>query len=165
MRKLTSALLFTVAASFALAASPSDARADGVIEASLGKGWEVEPASQQQALNLMVAPGLSFSIIKLQLGLVADIPDVEASNFDIGIRPMLTISPPVLPLYARAIFAVNHLTESGNSKRSWALGGAVGLSFGVAGISIFGEAGILPRSLNDEFHWIVEGRLGVGYEF
>ena len=163
MRKLTSALLFTVAASFALAAGPSDARADGVIEASLGKGWEVEPDSRQQALNLMVAPGISFSILKLQLGLVADIPDVEASKFDIGIRPMLTISPPVLPLYARAIFAVNNLTDS--NLRAWALGGAVGLSFGVAGISIFGEAGILPRSFHDEFHWIVEGRLGVGYEF
>jgi hypothetical protein len=144
-------------------ALPRAASADAIIEASFGKGAEVTPDTNAQPLNLMVAPGISFSIIKLQLGLVADIPDV--GNFDVGVRPMVTLSPPILPLYARLILAVNNLTEAGDTERSIAYGGAVGLSFGLAGISVFGEAGLLPRSVNDQFRWVVEGRLGVGFEF
>jgi hypothetical protein len=163
MRKFFLALLSLAAVSVAVAL-PSAARADGIVEFSLGKGAEVTPDTNAQPLNLMVAPGISFSILKLQLGLVADVPDVKNSKFDIGLRPMLTLSPPILPLYARLILAISNLTESGR-ERSIAYGGAVGLSFALAGIGIFGEAGLLPRSVNDQFRWVVEGRLGASLEF
>jgi hypothetical protein len=159
MRKLLLATsLFVLAIS-----TPVAAHAGMLVEGSLGKGAEVKPDTNAQPLNLMIAPGFSFLILRLQLGLVADFPDVENSEFDIGIRPMLTISPPILPLYARLIFAVNNLTTE--EKRSVAYGGAVGLSFGLAGIGIFAEAGILPRSIDDQFRWIVEGRAGVSLGF
>jgi hypothetical protein len=156
MRKLLSALLLVFAVSL-----PFAANAGMGVEASLGKGWEVQPDSQQQPLNLMVAPGYSFMIVKLQVGLVADLPDVENSKFDIGVRPMLTISPPILPLYARLILAFNTLKEDA----TLAYGGAVGLGFGLAGVGIFAEAGILPRNQNDQFRWVVEGRAGVSLGF
>jgi hypothetical protein len=167
MRKLS---LASLASSIALAlivfaAAPRAAHADAIIEASLGKGGEVTPDTRQLPLNLMVAPGISFPLVRLQLGLVADIPDVKNSKFDIGLRPMLTLSPPVLPLYARLILAVNNLTEAGESKRTVAYGGAVGLSFSLAGLGIFAEAGLLPRSVNDQFRWVLEGRAGVAIEF
>jgi hypothetical protein len=164
MRKLLTALLSVVAVSVVLA-QPRAAHAGAIIEASLGKGAEVTPETHAMPLNLMVAPGISFSILRLQLGLVADLPDVKNSNFDIGLRPMLTLSPPILPLYARLIMAINNLTEAGTAERSYAYGGAVGISFGLAGIGIFGEAGLLPRSVRDQFRWVVEGRLGVSFEF
>ncbi|HEY0706573.1 MAG TPA: hypothetical protein VGG33_07245 [Polyangia bacterium] len=157
--------LLVATSRFGLAIStPVAAHAGAILEGSLGKGAEVTPDTNAQPLNVMIAPGFSFLILRLQLGLVADLPDVENSKFDIGLRPMLTLSPPILPLYARLIFAVNNLTEQGR-ERSIAYGGAVGLSFGLAGIGIFAEAGILPRSVDDQFRWIVEGRAGVSLGF
>jgi hypothetical protein len=165
MRKLLTAFVSVAAVAVVALAQPRAAHAGAIVEASLGKGAEVTPNTKAQPLNLMVAPGISFSILRLQLGLVADIPDVKNSKFDIGLRPMLTLSPPILPLYARLVVAINNLTEAGATKRSVAYGGAVGVSFGVAGIGIFAEAGLLPRSILEQFHWIVEGRAGVSLEF
>ena len=109
----------------------------------------------------MVAPGISFVVVRLQLGLVADLPDVEQSKFDIGLRPMLTISPPILPLYGRIVFAVNNLLND----TTVAYGAALGLSFGLAGVGVFAEAGLLPRSVNDTMTWVLEGRLGLSLGF
>ncbi len=158
MRKLFFGLLAVLALSL-----PSPAEAGAFLEASLGKGAEVKPETKAQPINIMVAPGYSLAILKLQVGLAADLPDVENSKFDIGVRPMLTLSPPVVPLYARLILAVNNLTNK--ERRSLAYGGAVGLSVGLGGIGVFLEAGLLPRSLRDQFHWIIEGRGGVSIGF
>jgi hypothetical protein len=141
-------------------AAPMSAQAMGV-EVSLGKGAEVSPDQAAQPLNVMVAPGISFVIVRLQLGLVADLPDVEDSEFDIGLRPMLTISPPILPLYGRLVFAVNNLLND----TTVAYGAALGLSFGLGGIGIFAEAGLLPRSINDRTSWVLEGRAGLSLGF
>jgi hypothetical protein len=157
MRKLL------IASSLALClAAPASARAMGV-ELSLGKGLSVSPETQAQPLNLMVAPGISFVVVRLQLGFVADMPDVENSKFDIGFRPMVTISPPILPLYGRLIFAVNNLIES--EKRTIAYGGALGLSFGLGGIGVFAEGAVLPRTKNDVTSWVLEGRAGISLGF
>ena len=159
MRKLVLAFLF-----LSVTVLPASARAGAILEASLGKGATVKPETQAQPINLMVAPGISLaSIVKLQLGLAADLPDVENSKFDIGVRPMLTLSPPVLPLYARLILAVNNLTNS--DLRTVAYGGAVGLSISLSGIGVFAEAGLLPRSKNEQIQWVVEGRAGVSLGF
>jgi hypothetical protein len=157
MRKLL------VAACLALClAAPASARAMGV-ELSMGKGLSVSPDTKAQPLNLMVAPGISFVVVRLQLGLVADVPDVENSKFDIGLRPMVTISPPILPLYGRLVLAINNLIES--ERRTIAYGGAVGLSFGLAGVGVFAEAGVLPRSKDNVTSWVLEGRLGLSLGF
>jgi hypothetical protein len=157
MRKLL------VASALALSlAAPASARAMG-LELSLGKGTAVSPDVKAQPLNLMAAPGISFVVVRLQLGLVADLPDVSNSKFDIGLRPMLTISPPILPLYGRLIFAFNNLINS--DRRTIAYGGALGLSFGLAGVGVFAEAGVLPRTKNSVTSWVVEGRLGLSLGF
>ena len=158
MRKLILASI--VGAVFAL---PVGAEAGLILEGSVGKGATVSPETNAEPTNLMVAPGLSFPFIRLQLGLVADLPDVEARDFDIGLRPMLTINPPVLPLYGRLIFAFNNLLDS--ELRTIAYGGALGIELGLPVLSLFAEVGVLPRSLNDEFWWVIEGRLGVSLGF
>ena len=157
MRKLL------VASSLAVClAAPASARAMG-LELSLGKGVAVSPETKAQPITLMAAPGISFVVVRLQLGLVADMPDVEDSKFDIGLRPMLTISPPILPLYGRLIFAINNLIES--EKRTIAYGGALGLSFGLAGVGVFAEGAVLPRTKNDVTSWVLEGRAGISLGF
>jgi hypothetical protein len=158
MRKLSSALLFAVTMLFVPVAAHA-----AIVELSLGKGGRVKPDAAALPLNLMVAPGISFPVVKLQVGLVADVPDIENSKWDIGVRPMLTIAPPVLPLYARLILAVNNITHS--ELRSVAYGGAVGLSISLAGVGVFAEAGLLPRNHNDSFQWVVEGRAGLSLDF
>jgi hypothetical protein len=157
MRKL---LVASAVVLYAL--TPASARAIG-LEASVGKGMAVSPEVAAQPTNLMVAPGIQFVFVRLSLGVVADLPDVKESEFDLGLRPMLTISPPILPLYGRLVFAVNNLINS--DRRTLAYGAALGLSFGLAGIGVFAEAGLLPRSQNNQTFWVLEGRLGVSLGF
>jgi hypothetical protein len=158
MRKLLTALLLVFAVS-----APLSAQAGWGVEGSLGKGAQVKPDAKAMPTNIMVAPGFGIVLLRLQLGLVANLGDVENSKFDIGLRPMVTISPPVLPLYARLILSVDNLTHS----EQWVIsyGGAVGLSVGLAGVSIFAEAGLLPNNKDSEFRWVVEGRAGVSLGF
>jgi hypothetical protein len=159
MRKLLTALLLVVAVSVI----PAAAHAGWGVEGSLGQGWQVKPDAKTQPTNIMVAPGFGIVLLRLQLGLVADLGDVENSKFDIGLRPMVTISPPVLPLYARLILSVDNLTHS--DYRTVSYGGAVGLSISLAGFGIFAEAGLLPNNKDDEYRWVVEGRAGVSLGF
>ena len=159
MRKL---LLASVVA-IAFLAAPLSAQAGFGVDLSVGKGVEVSPDVEAQPTNLMAAPGISILWLRLQAGLVADLPDVEDRDFDIGIRPMLTLSPPILPIYGRLVFAFNNLLDE--DLRTVAYGAAAGLSFGLAGVAIFAEAGVLPRSFESEMHWVLEGRLGVSLGF
>jgi hypothetical protein len=159
MRKLLSALLLVFAVSL-----PMAAHAGWGVEGSLGKGAQVKPDAKAMPTNIMIAPGFGIVLLRLQLGLVADLGDVENSKFDIGLRPMVTLSPPVLPLYARLILSIDNLTEHAGEKVI-SYGGAVGLSVGLAGVSIFAEAGLLPHNQSDEFRWVVEGRAGVSLGF
>jgi hypothetical protein len=159
MRKL---LLGSVVA-LALAV-PAAARAGFIIEGSAGKGVSVSPDVEATDTNLMLAPGISvLSMLRLQLGLVAALGDAKASNFDLELRPMVTVKPPILPLYGRLILAFTDLTHS--KERTVAYGGAVGLSFSLVAVGIFAEAGVLPRSINEEMWWVIEGRAGVSLGF
>lgn len=142
---------------------PVAAQAGWGVDASLGKGAQVKPDAKASPTNVMVAPGYGIVLLRLQLGLVANMGDVEGSKFNIGFRPMVTISPPILPLYARLILAIDNPTDS--DLRTVSYGGAVGLSVGLAGVAIFAEAGLLPRNKFDEYRWVVEGRLGVSLGF
>lgn len=161
MRRLSVAT-FVMALSVA---APAAANAGWIVEGSLGKGAKVSPSPVvAEQLNLMVSPGLTLldSILRLQVGLLSALPDVKDSKFDLEFRPMITVSPPLLPIYGRLIFAVANLLEG---KTEVAYGGAVGLSIGVGPIGVFLEGGFLPRSRNSQINWILEGRLGVSVGF
>jgi hypothetical protein len=158
MRK---ALTIAVLSTMLLVVGGSRAHAGWVIEASVGKGGRVNEPRGWEPTNVMAAPGYQFlGILRAQLGLVGDLGDVKNSKFDLQLRPMIGIYPPILPLYGRAIFAFQNLL---NGPRHMAVGGAVGLKIGLPfiGLGIFAEGGVLPR-FADNTQMVVEGRLG-GY--
>jgi hypothetical protein len=141
------------------------AQAGWVIEGSVGKGGRVNEPKGWEPTNVMVAPGYQFlGILRAQLGLAADLGDVKSSKFDLQLRPMLGVYPPIIPLYARAIFAIQSLLHS---PRHVAVGGAVGIKLGLPliGLGVFAEVGLLPRFVNSTTQTIVEGRLGAFWVF
>jgi hypothetical protein len=145
---------------------PAASQAGWVVEGSLGKGGQVSSPRAWEQLNLMVAPGLSiFSLIRLQLGIVGDFADTSGGKTNMELRPMVTIVPPVLPVYGRAVLAVTNLAGRGSGKRPIAYGAAGGVRFGLGPIGVFGEVGVLPRSIAGKFVWVVEGRAGAYLEF
>jgi hypothetical protein len=161
MKKLIQGLLLAAA----LAAAPTAARADVLFELSLGSGARIDPKPTERiATNIMLASGFSFAgMLKLELGLLGNLGDVQNSKFDLSLRPMVVISPPLFPLYLRGIFAVNGLVDGPTEV---AYGGALGLSFGLFGIGVFIEAGYLPQDMDIAGKKtrvkLVEGRIG-GY--
>jgi hypothetical protein len=164
-----------------LAAAPLAASAGPIVEGSVGLGSQLRPSIERQPVSVMLAPGWSFAgMLKLELGVVAGLGDVQSSKFDMELRPMVVVSPPFFPLYLRGILAVQNLV---NGPTAYAYGGALGLSFGLLGAGVFLEAGVLPRNVKvdaatgtpvigsttaatrDEFRWFAEGRLGAFYAF
>jgi hypothetical protein len=180
MRKFLVAATLTV-----MTMLPAAARAGFLVEASLGKGVQASPKpvngfSRWEQMNLEIAPGFSFlSMFRLQLGIVMDFADKTASKTNMELRPMLSLVPPILPIYGRVIFGVNNLFERNGSKREILYGGAVGVKIGLPGIvfvpalGIFAEAGLIPRSrefasgttTDSKVAWIVEGRAGAYINF
>jgi hypothetical protein len=177
MRKL----LLAIAAIAALAAFPRSASAGFLLEGSVGSGAQHNPTFERTPVNVMLAPGWGFAgMLKLELGLLGNLGDVQNSKFDLELRPMVVISPPFVPLSLRAIFAVQNLLDG---PTTYAYGGALGFSFSLLGAGLFVEAGVLPRNVKidavtnvpvvgttanatrDEFRWFAEGRVGAFYEF
>ena len=177
MRKL----LLVTAAVAGFIAFPRSASAGFVLEGSVGSGAQLSPSVERTPVNVMLAPGWGFAgLLKLELGLLGNLGDVQNSKFDLELRPMVVISPPFVPLYLRATFAVQNLIDG---PTTYAYGGALGFSFGLFGAGVFVEAGVLPRSVKvdavtnvpvvgtavnatrDEVRWFAEGRVGAFYEF
>lgn len=171
----------TLAVLAALAFLPGVAAAAPLLEGSVGVGWQLDPSVDRAPVNVMLAPGWSFAdIVKLELGVAGNLGDVQNSRFDLELRPMVVVSPPLFPLYLRGIAAVQNLLHG---PTQIAYGGALGLSFGLLGVGLFVEAGVLPRNVTidavtgvpvvgtaahatrDEFRWFAEGRAGVSYTF
>lgn len=155
-------------------AFPMAAKAGWIVEGSYGKGVNVspEPVKATQS-NIMIAPGFTIPFLRFEVGFVNALPDLKNSEYDIEIRPMIVVAPPILPLYGRAIVAVTNLLEN-NGKTTVAYGGAAGLKLGLGPIGVFAEAGLLPRSVeiltatgakDEKIFWVVEGRLGATLEF
>ncbi len=159
MRKLGLAILVV-----ALWAAPRAASAGPLLEASLGLGWWVSPpgtVESRQPLNVMVAPGYGIlnDLIKLQVGVAGSgIGDVSNDVFRLQIRPMVTVSPPLFPLYVRGILAFMDVTHSNSSQTAYGL--AAGLGFSLVGFGIFAEVGALTFSSGGQ-QWLVEGRAGI----
>lgn len=150
----------------ALLLAPFSARADLVLEGSAGSGFTLSPHSGDRIpTNLMLAGGYKFSIVRLELGVVGNLDDVKGSKFDLDLRPMLMVKPPLFPVYGRAIVGVSGLVE-GPSALNW--GGALGVRLGALGVGAFVEAGALSKRIKvkdkNEDVWYAEGRLGVYWE-
>lgn len=162
MRKLIAITFFSLLLSLGSAAT---AHAGWVIEGSVGKGGRINEPRGWEPTNVMVAPGYQFlGFLRAQLGVVGDLGDVQNSRFDLQLRPMLGIYPPILPLYARAIFAFQNVVHG---PRHSAIGGAVGIKLGLPfiGLGVFAEAGMLPRFTDSTTQAVVEGRVGAFWVF
>ena len=138
------------------------ARADATLALSLGYGQQLTPTSQTESTNLMVAPGFGIgNVLRIELGILGAVEASRpGSNSGPGLqfRPMLVISPPLLPVYGRLIVAA---VDPFSAKRTLAYGAALGLTVALSSVGLFVEAGILPRAYNTYFAWVLEGRAGV----
>ncbi len=161
MRKLGLAVL-----AVALWAAPRPASAGWLVEGSLGFPWQTSPSSLRQQTNIMVAPGYSFAmdIVAVQLGVLANLANVDGSSFNWSLRPMVMVQPPVVPLFGRVILDVANLgTKSAplGSSTVTTFGFGGGFSFGVAMARILAEVDYLPRSIGGTSTTVIEGRVGV----
>jgi len=164
---------------------PTAARAGLLLEASYGKGYQASPSPRfWEQSNIELAPGYApslpvLSMLRLQLGVVMDVADGSAANkTNLELRPMLSLVPPILPIYGRVIFVVNNLLKG---KTEIAYGAAVGARIGIPSVGlvpamgVFAEVGALPRkrdipdttagTTSSKFAWIVEGRVGAYLNF
>jgi hypothetical protein len=160
MTKTTCALV----AMLALAVAPSVAHAGIIVEASLGKGAQVSPSIDKKwgPTNFMLAPGLTLGqMIRAELGFVMDMPN-NGIGTNLRLRPMLVVSPPIIPLYGRLIIGVANLLDG---RRSFEYGAALGVGASLAGIGLFAEAGVVPQQIGGQSNVILEGRAGGFYIF
>ena len=151
-----------------LALAPAVAHAGIILEGSVGKGVKVSPGDAAATqTNLMLTPGVTLlsDILRLEVGFVGDLPDIKNSKFDLQIRPMVVVAPPILPIYGRGIIAVVNLFHNNGPKTIVAYGAAAGLKFGLGPVGVFAEAGLLPRSVAGTINWVIEGRAGVALFF
>ncbi len=166
---------------------PAAARAGFLVEASLGQGYMASPTPREwERLNLEVAPGYApslpvLSMFRLQLGIVTDFGNKAGTKTDMELRPMLSVVPPLFPLYGRVIFVVNNLLEQGGTKRDVQYGAALGARIGLPSIGIipsmgvFAEVGALPGkrdfvdsttlTTSSKTAWVLEGRVGAYLDF
>jgi hypothetical protein len=180
---------FLVAATLtAMFLVPTAARAGFLLEASLGKGGQVSPSPRAwEQMNLEIAPGYApnlpvLSWVHLQLGIVADFADKSGTSTNMALRPMISLVPPVIPLYGRLILEVSNLLDKSDAKREISYGAAVGAMIGLPsiaflpGFGVFAEVGALPRKrdvadsgsatgISSKTALIVEGRVGAYLKF
>jgi hypothetical protein len=169
MRRITLGLL-----TLALLASPAAARAGFLFEGSVGSGLRAGVGSTERIpTNVMATVGYGFAgMLKLEVGAVANLGDVKSSSvasssqIDWDLRPMVVISPPLVPIYLRGIAGVSSLKVK---PTKFTYGAALGAGFGLFGVGAFIEAGAMQRRYElvlpggttvGKDGWQVEGRLG-----
>ena len=155
--------LLGLCAGLCLLSLPSGARASVHLSASLGQGFELSPQQRAHASNILITPGWSpIDLLRLELGVLTGLENARNARGDgvaLEFRPMLLVSPPLIPVYGRVIFALVDPTEG--DRRTLAYGLAAGLGGSVAGLGLFFEAGVLPRVLQAQLRWVLEGRAGL----
>lgn len=145
-------------------ARPAQARfLTWTVSGSAGYGYEFHPLHGTQATNLMVTGGLGFirDYVRVELGVLGAYGALRTHgphNVKLELRPMLRVTPPLVPLYARVIFAG---LSPFDRTRTIGYGGAVGLNIQLARLGLFAEVGTLPRRVDKRTHWIAEARAGV----
>jgi hypothetical protein len=127
---------------------------------SVGTGYRIDPQSGRIATNVLVAPGFDLigDTLRIEVGFVADLPDVEGSELDFQVRPMAVLALPILPIYARVVTGVTQIVSG---PVAFAFGGAIGIDADLGEhLAFFGEAGFVPRASGNGFESVFEGRLG-----
>lgn len=160
------ARIHAVLIALALSVVPMSARAGTILEASVGSGFRWDPKPTERVpTNVMVALGYSLPVVKLELGALGALGDVKHSKFDLELRPMVLVKPPLLPIYARAFVGVSGLAAK---PTALTYGVAGGTRLGVMGVGAFLEVGALRRRVKiadvNKDTWIAEGRLGVYWD-
>ncbi len=169
MRRIPFALL-----ALTLLASPAAARAGMLFEASVGSGVRAGIGSAERIpTNVMATVGYGFAdMLKLEVGALANLGDAKSSfstggsKFDVDVRGMVVVSPPLFPLYLRGIAGVTSLKTK---PAKFTYGGALGAGFGLFGVGAFVEAGAMqhtyeiatPVGTVSKDGWQIEGRLGI----
>ncbi len=160
------AKLFSAVVALTLSLLPLSARATGfMVEGSAGTGYRWTSPQERIPTNVMLTLGYSFPVVKLELGAVANFADVKDAKFDVDLRGMLVLKPPVFPLYFRGILGTANLVEG---PKSPLYGGAVGYRFGALGTGVFLEGGAITKQQEIDGKkkdvWFAEGRLGVYWD-
>ncbi len=158
--------IFSALAALALVAVPAAARAGSIYELSAGSGyrWDPKPTGRVPT-NVMFAAGYSMPVVKLELGALGNLADVKHTKFDLELRPMVVVKPPLFPLYARGFAGVSGLVEK---PTALTYGAALGVRMGALGVGAFLEAGALRRRVKiadvNKDTWVAEGRLGIYWD-
>jgi hypothetical protein len=157
MRKL----LFALSLLSLVAVAPK-AHAGFTIEGSVGKPYQLtSPGDGFQPTNIMIAPGYEvLEMVRFQLGFAAQLADVEGYKAAWQLRPSVGLFPPILPLFARATFALENI---GNDTHT-ALGLSGGVKLSLLGLGVFLEAGYLPTFASKTYQ-AIEGRAGAYFGF
>ncbi|HVP67057.1 MAG TPA: hypothetical protein VMT17_07320 [Anaeromyxobacteraceae bacterium] len=164
MRRWTLAVLVA-----ALVASPAVARAglvDVFVDFSGAVPWQMTPAISRLPTNVMITPGVLFvGWVSAELGIEASVAQFsEPARW--GIRPMVGVYPPFMPLYAKLVVDVGNLNLAGGLPVVTTVGGALGLKFDVIGfIRVFVEGDYLPATVRGTNLNVVEARIGIGARF
>jgi hypothetical protein len=142
----------------ALWAAPRPASAGFFIEGSLGVPWHTNPVLYREPTNILITPGYAFlDLLSVELGLVTHFAQFQQTG-GWGLRPMIGLRPPFMPLYGKLVFDFNDL---GHEKVS-SVGAALGLTFlSFSQIRLFVEGDYLPRKTNGVYLNVIEARLGL----
>lgn len=141
----------------ALLAVPREAGAGLFAEASLGLPWQLSPHTYRQPTNILITPGYSFlDLVSVELGLVANFSGFSKDS-SFGLRPMVGLRPPAVPVYGKLILDFNDLGKGTVTS----FGGALGASFGFGPVHLFLEGDYIPRSVDGTNYNVLEGRAGV----
>ncbi|MEK6606868.1 MAG: hypothetical protein AABZ30_04330 [Myxococcota bacterium] len=156
-------MLIAASATLLTAGAPLPAHADGLtLSMTAGTGWQASSPGGRIQTNVMVAPGFEIlgPLLRFDAGFVADLPDIEASRFDVQVRPSLVIELPVLPIYGRVSAGVADLLHG---PVSVAFGPSIGVRMGVGGVSLLAEVGYIPMVRSGDFESVIEARAGVAF--
>ena len=150
-----------------LHASPAQAKI--VLTTSLGLDYQVNRGDRIDEGNLMVSVGYEpLRLVRMELGVVGSVENGQP-KFNAGtelgweFRPMVVISPPLVPLYGRVSFA--GIDVFSQERRRWAYGLAAGTEICLGPVAVFGEVGALPRRFDNNFIWVLEARAGALLRF
>jgi len=135
---------------------------DFTLTLSAGTGWQASSPTGRIPTNLMVSPGVELlgHFLRLDIGLVADLPDIENRQFNIEVRPSLVAELPVVPIYFRVTAGLAGLAHG---PVAVAFGPSVGVRAGLGFVSLLGEIGYIPVVESGNFVSILELRLGVAF--
>jgi len=141
------------------------ARADLVnytVDFSVGVPWRTNPDVYRTPTNLMLTPGvLVVNWVSAELGLAQGF-----SQFGVparfGLRPMVGLYPPAIPVYAKLVIDVDNLNLAGGLPVLTTVGGAIGALLRLGPVRLFLEGDYLPQTVQGTNQHIVELRAGVG---